>query len=58
METHWQKTEKTWQVIRQDDNGNLFVMRTDLSEKQARELVREFEARGHKQSYWVKQETS
>ncbi|SDG25432.1 hypothetical protein SAMN05216603_1018 [Pseudomonas benzenivorans] len=42
-----------WCLVRLDDNGNQFVVRTDLSRAAAEALAREFEARGHKQSYWV-----
>lgn len=42
-----------WCLVRLDDNGNQFVVRTGLSRAAAEALAREFEARGHKQSYWV-----
>ncbi len=44
----------SWCLVRLDDNGNEFVVRTDLSRAAAEALAREFEARGHKQSYWVR----
>ena len=47
---------ETWAVHRQDDNGNRFVMETGLSREKADELVRTYEARGHKQMYWVERE--
>lgn len=40
-------------VLRQDDNGNRFVMAAGLSREEAEQMVRTFEARGHKQLYWV-----
>ncbi len=40
-------------VWRQDDNGNRVRMREGLSLSEAETVVREFEARGHKQMYWV-----
>lgn len=43
----------SWRLVRRDDNGNEFVVRTGLSRAAAEALAREFEARGHKQSYWV-----
>lgn len=44
---------RQWAVWRRDDNGNEFLVRERLSEQEARRLVREFEAKGHKQSYWA-----
>lgn len=41
-------------VWRLDDNGNEFLVRDGLTEDEALSLVREFEARGHKQAYWVR----
>ncbi|WP_145102683.1 hypothetical protein [Gimesia panareensis] len=40
-----------WSVWRQGDDGNRFVMVEGLSEAAARQMVAEFEARGHKQLY-------
>ncbi|MBN70799.1 MAG: hypothetical protein CME32_16150 [Gimesia sp.] len=40
-----------WSVWRQGDDGNRFVMAEGLSEAAARQMVAEFEARGHKQLY-------
>jgi hypothetical protein len=40
--------------MRMDDNGNQFVVRADLTRNAAEALARQFEARGHKQSYWVR----
>lgn len=40
-----------WSVWRQGDDGNQFVMAEGLSEAAARQMVAEFEARGHKQLY-------
>jgi hypothetical protein len=42
-----------WSVWRIDDNGNVFLCRAGLNESAARQLAAEFEARGHKQMYWV-----
>jgi len=47
----------TWAVWRQDDHGNLHLMQANLIEKEARELVAEYEARGHKQTYFAGQQT-
>ncbi len=38
--------------MRQDDNGNKFVMGKKLTQAEADMMVREFEARPHKQTYW------
>jgi hypothetical protein len=43
----------TWTVWRIDDNGNTFVVREHLTHEEAARLAAEFEARGHKQMYWV-----
>ncbi|MEO1273161.1 MAG: hypothetical protein AAFX99_34170 [Myxococcota bacterium] len=43
----------TWELWRQDDNGNDFLMATFASERAAQCVADLFEARGHKQSYWV-----
>jgi hypothetical protein len=42
-----------WCVMRQDDNGNRFVVASALTEPEARLLSASYEARAHKQSYWV-----
>lgn len=45
-----------WSVYRQGDDGNQFVIKSGLTRQQADQLVEEFEARGHKQLYWVSQQ--
>jgi hypothetical protein len=47
-----------WAVHRVDDNGNRFVVREHLSREEAERLVAEFEAHGHKQTYWVEPEAN
>lgn len=47
-----------WRVMRQDDNGNRFLVARELTREAAEALAAEFEARGHKQLYWVAAETS
>jgi hypothetical protein len=42
-----------WTVWRQDDNGIKAKVSGCVSEQQARDLVAEFEAKGHKQLYWL-----
>jgi aminoglycoside 6'-N-acetyltransferase len=45
--------EALWRVLRRDDNANTFVMRDGLAREAALAIAREFEARGHKQVYWI-----
>jgi hypothetical protein len=45
--------ERLWRVVRQDDNGNRFVIAEVESLVDAERLVRQFETLGHKQTYWV-----
>jgi hypothetical protein len=47
---------RNWCLVRLDDNGNQYVVRTGLTRAAAEALARQFEARGHKQSYWVRQQ--
>jgi UDP-N-acetyl-2-amino-2-deoxyglucuronate dehydrogenase len=47
--------ENIWTVYRIDDNGNTFVVRERLTRDEAKRLVVEFEARGHKQMYWAEE---
>lgn len=47
-----------WEVHRQDDNGNRFVVETGLSRAAAERLVALLEGRGHKQLYWAEQRDS
>ncbi|MNE98070.1 hypothetical protein D3C80_1965360 [compost metagenome] len=44
---------RTWCVKRLDDNGNEFVVQAGLTREQAERLAAEYQARGHKQSYWT-----
>jgi hypothetical protein len=39
--------------MRQDDNGNRFVVAGSLTESEARLLSASYAARGHKQLYWA-----
>jgi hypothetical protein len=50
---HLFKDEHSWEVWRQDDNGNAFLMQYAASERDAKCLADTFERRGHKQMYWV-----
>ena len=42
-------------VWRLDDNNNEFLVREGMTGEEAMRLVREYEEKGHKQAYWVKQ---
>jgi hypothetical protein len=44
---------RRWRVVRQDDNGNTFVVAEVETEEAARALAAKYEARGHKQTYSV-----
>jgi hypothetical protein len=46
-------SSQRWRVMRQDDNGNVFVVAVVANEDAARSAAAEYEARGHKQMYWV-----
>ncbi|SOB82287.1 hypothetical protein [Streptomyces sp. 1331.2] len=46
----------TYRVMRQDDNGNRFLVAKGLDRAEAQRLAAEFEARGHKQLYWVEED--
>lgn len=48
----------SWRVVRQDDNGNRFLIATALTEDEARQHVRDYEARAHKQMYWAEPENA
>jgi len=51
------RKEGGFSVWRVDDNNNEFLVRDGLTEKEALALVQEYEGRGHRQAYWVKNET-
>ena len=53
MEEH---SALTWRVMRQDDNGNRFVVAEGLGEEAARKRAEELASRGHKQVYWSEPE--
>ncbi len=44
---------KTWVVVRQDDNGHRYEIGAFTSSCEADAAAKAFEARGHKQMYWV-----
>jgi len=39
--------------MRQDDNGNCYVVAAALTESEAQLLSASYAARGHKQLYWI-----
>ena len=50
------RPEETWAVWRTDDTGNTFAVRERLTHAEALQVVAEFEARGHKQTYYAERE--
>lgn len=42
----------TWRVMRQDDNGNRFVVAEGLSRAEAKTRAEALIRLGHKQTYW------
>lgn len=42
-----------WLLHRQDDNGNQFLVETFTNADKAEAARKDFEAKGHKQLYWV-----
>ncbi len=44
---------RDWCVIRQDDQGDRFIVASALTEPEARLLSASYEARAYKQTYWV-----
>ena len=41
-----------WRIMRQDDNGNVFVIGHYYDEDSAGRICKDLEERGHKQHYW------
>lgn len=44
-----------YRVMRQDDNGNKFVVGRDMTRKEADDWCASLTVRGHKQIYWVEE---
>ena len=42
----------SWRVYRIDDHGRRFEVAAGLSEAAAEQMIRDFEGKGHKQSYF------
>ena len=45
-----------WVLYRIDDNGNEVAMRSFAERSEAEAAMREYEARGHKQAYLVRED--
>lgn len=45
----------TFLLLRMDDNGTRALVNSYSTREEAEEACREFEARGHKQTYWVEE---
>lgn len=45
-----------YEVWRMDDNGNRALIATLVDKAEAERVLREYEARGHKQTYWIEEE--
>ncbi len=46
-------SKQRWRVNRQDDNGNVYMVAETASEADACSIAQLFDARAHKQMYWV-----
>ena len=44
-----------WQLKRQDDYGNQYVIAIFESKEQASKMMADYEAKGHKQTYWIEE---
>jgi hypothetical protein len=44
-----------WSIWRQDDNGNVELVKSGLTKAESLQLMAEYEAGGHKQTYWVQE---
>jgi len=58
MHAAWARSiaERPWVLRRQDDNGNRYVVSRHLTRAEADAAASEFDARGHKQLYWVEED--
>jgi hypothetical protein len=45
-----------WRVIRQDDNGNRYLVGRHSTREEAERVIARLEAGGHKQLYWIEDE--
>ena len=44
-----------WSVWRQDDNGNVALVKEGLRRTEALRLTADLDSRGHKQTYWAQE---
>ncbi len=49
-------TGDAWCVMRQDDNGHVAMIVGGLDHEAAQAMTEAFEARGHKQTYWIRRQ--
>ncbi len=47
--------QRRWQLNRQDDHGNRYVIANFDSKEAASQMMAEYEAKGHKQTYWIEE---
>ena len=45
--------DQSWSVWRQDDHGRRFEMQRGMTQSEAEKMARQYEERGHKQTYFV-----
>lgn len=48
--------DQPWPVIRQDDNGNRYLVGRHSTREEAERVIARLEAGGHKQLYWIEGE--
>ncbi len=48
--------DQPWRVIRQDDNGNRYLVGRHPTREEAERVIARLEAGGHKQLYWIEGE--
>lgn len=61
MESLSQQLDDThilYSLYRQDDNGNEYCIAQHLSKEEAERLCKDYEARAHKQTFWIMPETA
>ncbi len=46
---------KVWAVYRKDDNGNMFLVKPNLTKSEAESVLEKYERKGHKQVYWIEE---
>jgi hypothetical protein len=51
----WGTEIPNWSVWRQDDNGNVTLVKDGLTRPEALQFIAEYEAKGHKQTYWAQE---